>query len=279
MRFEKLYLKEYFPEVGKNDANAFVNCYLADCLAEEESGTDMLHPCMVICPGGGYGKVSHREAEPIAFKFLELGFSVFVIYYSIAPHHFPQQLLEVAGVMELIHQNAEEWEVDSSSISIMGFSAGGHLAAQYSNRYNCPEIREVFPKSKSVQRSILCYPVITSDERYKHRGTMFNFVGGYDPADGYEKGCGCELLVTENTPPTFMWHTAEDANVPVENSLIYAKALSAHKVPYELHIYPHGHHGLGAAEARTCKNWNDQLEYCHQWIDACKKWLKHTNII
>ena len=279
MRIERLYLKDYFPELGENDANAYMNCYLPDTMAEKESGTNPIHPAMVICPGGGYGMVSNREAEPIALKFLEMGFSVFVVWYSVKPHFFPQQLLEVAGAMELIHRNADEWEVDSSNISIIGFSAGGHLACQYSNRYDCPEIKAVFPESRPVKSAVLCYPVITQNPTFTHRGTMFNFVGGHEPVDGYELGCGCEHLVSEKTPPTFLWHTAEDASVPVENSLIYASALSAHKIPFELHVYPFGHHGLGAAEARTCKNWNDKLEYCHQWIGQCKKWLKEIGII
>ena len=166
MRVEKLYLKDYFPELGKNDANAYMICYLPDSLAEKESGTERIHPAMVICPGGGYGMVSNREAEPIALKFLEMGFSVFVVWYSVKPHFFPQQLLEVAGAMELIHANAEDWEVDCSNISIIGFSAGGHLACQYSNRYDCPEVREVFPESKGVRSAVLCYPVITQNPEY-----------------------------------------------------------------------------------------------------------------
>ena len=274
MRVERLYLKEHFPELGKNDCNAYVDCYIVDEMKEMQLDYK-LHPCMVICPGGGYGMVSAREAEPIALNFLSEGYCVFIVHYSVHPHQFPQQLLEVAGAVELIHQNAEEWVCDKDNIAIMGFSAGGHLAAQYSNRYNCPEIREVFPESKPVQRSVLCYPVITWEKKYPHAGTMKNFVG-HEPVDGTEKGCSCELLVTENTPPAFIWHTTEDKTVPVENSLRYAHALSEHKVPFELHIYPFGWHGLATVDEHTCVGMNEKVEHCHQWIEDCKKWLKLT---
>ena len=273
MRVERYDLKETFPELGKEGCNAYVDCYLIDEMKEMQLEYRK-HPCLVICPGGGYEMVSAREAEPIALNFLSEGYCVFVVHYSVKPHGFPQPLLEVAGVMELIHQNAEEWVCDAEDVAIMGFSAGGHLAAQYSNHYDCPEIRAVFPESRPVQKTILGYPVITSDKEYRHEGTILNFVG-HEPKDGTEKGCSCELLVTEKTPPAFLWHTAEDTCVPVENSLLYAKALSAHKVPFELHIYPYGCHGLATVDKHTCVRLDEKVTRCHQWIEDCKKWLKY----
>ena len=272
MKIERFYLKEYFPELGKNNCNAYVDCYIPD----ELKGTVLeqsIYPSLVICPGGGYGMVSEREAEPVALQFLAEGYRVFVIYYSVAPNKFPQQLLEVAGAMEILHKNADEWNCDVNNVAIMGFSAGGHLAAQYSNRFDCPEIHKVFPDSRPVHKTILAYPVITAEKPYAHEGTMYNFVG-HEPESMEEKGCSCELLVTENTPPTFMWHTAEDATVPVENSLIYAKALSAKKVPFELHIYPYGRHGLSTVDKLTCAQLDEKAIHAHQWMKDCKRWLK-----
>ena len=218
--------------------------------------------------------VSQREAEPIALKFLEAGYNVFVVTYSTAPHRFPQQLLEVAAAMELIHQNADQWHCDVEKVAIVGFSAGGHLAAHYSNAYDCPEVRKVFPDSKPVQASILSYPVITSDRAYAHQGSFNNLVGEYPAED--DTRFSCDKLVSEKTPPTFLWHTAEDSCVPVENSLLYAMALRKYKIPFELHVYPFGWHGLSTVDGMT----NDEavldvrVKRAYEWLENAKRWLK-----
>ena len=232
------------------------------------------YPCMVVCPGGGYNMTSEREADVIGTQFLAEHYRVFVVRYSVAPNSFPQQIREVAGVMELIYKYADEWNADTSKIAIVGFSAGGHLVAQYTNRYDCPEIREIFPESKPVQASILSYAVLTADPQYTHGETVFNYVGGHTPISMEEKGCSCELLISEKTPPTFLWHTAEDAVVPVENSLLYAKALRAHKVPFELHIYPYGPHGLATADELTYLQIEERNRRAHKWLEDVKSWLR-----
>lgn len=115
------------------------------------------------------------------------------------------QFREVAAAMELIYQNAEAWHCDTARIAIMGFSAGGHLTAHYSNAYDCPEVRALFPDSKPVQASILCYPVITADPLWAHLGS-FNALTGKEErtAEEIEK-LSCNKLVTRSTPPTFLW--------------------------------------------------------------------------
>ena len=272
MKTERYYLREIFPVLGNNGCNAYVDCYLPDKMHGIQLDTEQ-YPCLVICPGGAYMLVSERESEAMALKFISEGYRIFVLHYSVAPHRFPQQLLEVAGVVELIHQNVKVWCCDPDDIAIMGFSAGGHLACQYSNRYDCPEIREVLPNSKPVQKAILSYSVLTAKEPFVHRGSMENLLG-HEPISPDEKGCSCELLVTEHTPPTFLWHTAEDRDVPVENSLLYAGALAAAKVPFELHVYPYGGHGLCTVDELTCVGLSERERYAHRWIGDCKKWLK-----
>jgi acetyl esterase/lipase len=275
MKVERIYLKEYFPELGANGCNAYVDCYIPSPIYEMgEEMANKKYPCMVVCPGGGYGMTSEREADVIGTQFLAEQYRVFVVRYSVAPHSFPQQIREVAGAMELIYKYADEWNADTSKIAIVGFSAGGHLVAQYTNRYDCPEIREIFPESKPVQASILSYAVLTADPQYTHGGTVFNYVGGHTPISMEEKGCSCELLVTEKTPPTFLWHTAEDAAVPVENSLFYAKALRDHKLPFELHIYPYGPHGLATADELTYVQIEERNRRPHKWLEDVKSWLK-----
>lgn len=270
MTNERFYLKEYFPELGANGANAYIDTYVPETIYKKKK-----YPCMVVIPGGGYHATSDREAEVIGIPFMAEGYRIVVVRYSVAPHRFPQHLREVAGAMELIYQHAEEWNIDTTKISIIGFSAGGHLAAQYSNRYNCPEVREIFPDSKPVQAAILCYAVLSADERYRHAGTIKNYVGHSDPVEPTECLVSCELTVTEDTPPTYLWHTAEDGAVPVECSLIYAQALRAHKVPFELHIYPYGQHGLALANETVYEETlPPEKAYVQKWVDEVKGWLK-----
>ena len=132
--------------------------YILDC--ELSLGQSQDRPAVVVCPGGGYRRVSQREGEPIALHFLPHGYNVFVLWYSVSPNRFPTQLREVAAAMELLHENAEAWHCDTDKIAIMGFSAGGHLAAHYSNAYHWPEVREMFPRSKPGSATLLCYPVM-----------------------------------------------------------------------------------------------------------------------
>lgn len=265
-------LKNYFDFLGDDGKNPTLTLYLPYNMVEMNR-QNQKRPCMLICPGGGYGMCSERESEPIALNLLSDGFNVFVLNYSVAPHRFPSQIREVAASVEMIYSNAEEWNCDTSKIAIMGFSAGGHLAAHYSTMFDCKEVREVFPESKCVNASVLCYPVISADFSKTHQGSFFNLLG-HKPDKDEEKYFSCERNVKETTPPAFIWHTAEDGCVPVANSLIYAKALTDNKVPVELHIYPFGGHGLSTCDEQTCDNMNEIIAYNNVWIDSMKNWLK-----
>lgn len=265
-------LKNYFDFLGDDGKNPTLTLYLPYNMVEMNR-QNQKRPCMLICPGGGYGMCSERESEPIALNLLSDGFNVFVLNYSVDPHRFPSQIREVAASVEMIYSNAEEWNCDTSKIAIMGFSAGGHLAAHYSTMFDCKEVREVFPESKCVNASVLCYPVISADFSKTHQGSFFNLLG-HKPDKDEEKYFSCERNVKDTTPPAFIWHTAEDGCVPVANSLIYAKALTDNKVPVELHIYPFGGHGLSTCDEQTCDNMNEIIAYNNVWIDSMKNWLK-----
>ncbi len=266
-------LKDRFPFLGENGKNPNVTVYLPDPLTEMGRG-DWKRPCMVICPGGGYGMCSQREAEPIALHFLPEGYNVFVINYSVAPHRFPTQLREVAAVMELIYENADAWHCDIHRIAIMGFSAGGHLAAHYSTCYDIPKVREMFPESKPVQASVLCYPVITADPKVAHLGSFQNLLGAEVLTSEQEEKFSCDRRVSEKTPPAFLWHTSEDNVVPVANTLRYAEALSRYQIPFAVRIYPFGWHGLATADDVTNDNLPAKIAPAKQWLTDAKAWLQ-----
>lgn len=272
MKHEVLHLKDFYHELGEDSCDATLKTYLPDNLVEI-GRDDEKHPCLLICPGGGYAFCSKREQEPIAFYFLPDGFNVFILEYSVAPHRYPTQLREVAAAMELIYKYADTWHCDTNRVAIMGFSAGGHLAAHYSNAYSCPEIRAIFPDSKPVQASILCYPVITADPTWAHLGSFDALLGKKDRTSEDILKFSCNKLVTDSTPPAFLWHTSEDSCVPVMNSLLYAQALAVHKIPFELHVYPHGGHGLATSDARTLREVLPEHRYDHVWLECVRKWL------
>lgn len=268
-------LKERFPFLGEEGRDPSVALYLLDPMTEMKRD-NWKRPCLVICPGGGYGMVSQREGEPIAVHFLPDGYNVFVICYSVAPHRFPTQLREVAAVLELIYENADAWHCDTDRIAIMGFSAGGHLAAHYSNCYDIPEVREVFPRSKPVQASILCYPVITADPADAHLGSFRNLLGVETLTPEQVEKFSCDKRVTEHTPPTFLWHTAQDNAVPVANTLRYAQALNQYGIPASVHIYPAGWHGMATVDEQTLDHMPPEILPAQQWLSEARRWLRHT---
>lgn len=273
MTYEKILLKDKFPILGENGKNPTLEIFLPYNMTEMNR-QNKKRPCMVVCPGGGYGMCSQRESEPIALRYVAKGFNVFLLTYSVAPNRFPSQLCEVAAVMELIYENFDNWNCDTDRISIIGFSAGGHLAAHYSTMYDCKEVRENFPDSKPVNASVLCYPVITPKPEIAHLGSFQNLLGHIPENDFENEYFSCDLQVKETTPPAFIWHTAEDNCVPVENSLVYSAALSKYKIPFELHIYPFGNHGLSTCDKETIDNVTKDISYCSGWIDDSVKWLK-----
>lgn len=273
MRTETIHLKDHFPFLGENGCDPTLDLFLPYNMTEM-GRQDQKRPCILICPGGGYAGVSQREGEPIGLHFLPEGYNVFVLTYSVAPNRFPTQLREVAAAMELIHHNADLWNCDPNRIAILGFSAGGHLAAHYSTGFDCAEVREAFPESKAVNASILCYPVITADPAYAHMGSFINLTG-HDPITAEDMdNFSCEKRVTDHTPPAFLWHTAADGGVPVMNSLLYAGALAKHNIPCELHVYPFGNHGLATVDEHTNNGLDEKTAHAAAWLPAVKKWLK-----
>lgn len=274
MRCFRIHLKDYFSFLGENGCDAVLEAYLPYNMTEMNR-EHQRRPSVLICPGGGYAMCSQREAEPIALQYVKEGYNAFVLWYSVAPHRFPQALREVAASVELIHQNAEEWNSNEQKIAIMGFSAGGHLAALYSNAYDWPEVREVFPDSKPVHASILCYPVISAVPGIAHSGSFENLLGQFPLNPAQAERFSCDRLVSGKTPPAFLWHTSEDNAVPVKNSLLYTGALAEHGVPFELHVFPYGYHGMSTCTRETLNGEITQgMAYAQAWMDESCRWLK-----
>lgn len=272
MRCFTVSLKEHFAFL--NGSEAVLEAYLPYNMTEM-CREHQRRPCVLICPGGGYAMCSQREAEPVALQYLKEGYNAFVLWYTVAPKHFPHALREVAASVELIHRNAEAWNCDESLVAILGFSAGGHLAALYSNAYDWPEVREVLPESKPVQASVLCYPVISADPAVAHMGS-FECLLGHLPLTAEEtERFSCDRLVRDTTPPAFLWHTSEDNCVPVQNSLRYATALADHHVPFELHIFPYGYHGMSICTRETLDGEiTPGMRHAQRWVEESCRWLK-----
>lgn len=272
MRCFTVSLKEHFAFL--NGSEAVLEAYLPYNMTEM-CREHQRRPCVLICPGGGYAMCSQREAEPVALQYLKEGYNAFVLWYTVAPKHFPHALREVAASVELIHRNAEAWNCDESLVAILGFSAGGHLAALYSNAYDWPEVREVLPESKPVQASVLCYPVISADPAVAHMGS-FECLLGHLPLTAEEtERFSCDRLVRDTTPPAFLWHTSEDNCVPVQNSLRYATALADHHVPFELHIFPYGYHGMSLCTRETLDGEiTPGMQHAQCWVEESCRWLK-----
>ena len=273
MYCEALHLKDRFPFLGENACDPTLEVYIPENITELNRAEER-RPSVLLLPGGGYRFVSRREAEPVAMHLLTLGFNVFILTYSVAPNAFPTQLREVAAAMELICEKSREWYCDPEKIAIMGFSAGAHLAAHYTNRYDCPEVRAVFPESKPVAASVLAYPVITADPAYSHRGSFEKLNGGtYPETEEQIAFYSCDKMVSERTPATFLWHCTGDKVVPVQNSILYAMALAENKVPFRMEIFPMGKHGMSTCDYVTSDQLLPEAETVRQWLAAVKQWL------
>lgn len=233
-------------------------------------------PMMIICPGGGYNHLSDRESEPLAVRFLAMGFHVAVLRYSVTPAVFPTALVELAHSMKLVHDYAEEWNVDEEKIFVLGCSAGGHLAASLGVYWHEDWLAELSGVKKEWLRpagQVLCYPVITSGE-FAHRGSFDMLMKGQESEELLEK-LSLEKHVTAQTPQTFIWHTASDASVPVENSLMFVSELHKCGVEVEFHMYPVGKHGLSTADELSQNSNGTGLQpECTSWLPLVQTWLK-----
>ncbi len=227
-------------------------------------------PAILICPGGGYAELSEREAEPVAKAYFAAGYNTFILRYAVgekAKNFYP--LRQLASAMLHIRKYAKEWNTDGSKIAVSGFSAGGHLACSLGTLFNEQPFLKALNREGNIRPDamVLSYPVITSDE-FAHEFSIATVSGAEVNTEQYI-WFGLDRHVDDQTPPTFLWHTAADDVVPVENSLKMAAALSTRKIPYELHILPEGPHGMSVCNREV----NTPCAYNGRWVDWSIQWL------
>ncbi len=205
------------------------------------------------------------------------GRHVAVLRYSCKPAVFPTALLELAKAMQLVHQYADEWRVQEDKIFVLGGSAGGHLAASLGCFWHTDWLSGKSGVSNEWLKPagmILCYPVISGRE-FGHLGSFANLMRGQE-SDELRELLSLEKQVTEHTPEAFIWATAEDEGVPVENSFLFASALHRAGIPIELHVYPHGIHGLSTADKFSqFADGRGIQEECTSWVNLAAKWLEN----
>lgn len=259
----------------EGDYSPALHTYILD--NSPEINPNRKRPAVIICPGGGYTRTSDREAEPVAIQMNSMGFHSFILRYSCSPSTFPQPQLELAKAIVIVREHSEEWNIDENKIIVLGFSAGGHLAASLGVFWNREFIYgplSVVPEKIKPSGLILCYPVITSGE-YAHKGSFKALLG--DKYEELSEFVSIENQIGEQTPPTFIWHTFEDSSVPLENTLLYANAMRKHHIPFELHVYPRGRHGLSLAneETQSSNSISTVVPECQNWIQMAGTWIKN----
>lgn len=246
-----------------------MTCYLLD--KDEPVHADRKRPLVIVCPGGAYFFRAFREGEPIVMRMLGAGFHAAMLHYDVKPARWPVAALQLAAAVREVRAHAEAWGV--SQVYIMGFSAGGHLCATVGTIWDDPVFHEELgePCDWRPDGQILCYPVITMG-RATHGGSRENLLG--ERKEELIDALSMEKRVTEKTVRTFLWHTAEDAAVPVENSIEYALALRKAGVPFEMHVFEKGGHGLSTCDAEVAANPADIMPDNALWLQNAVNFIR-----
>lgn len=242
-----------------------------DCFLIEPG---IAHGSVLICPGGGYEYCSTREADPVAHAYNRAGFHAFILWYNCEnPPLEWKPLQQLADAMVQIRKHAEDWQLDPDKIAVCGFSAGAHLAGMLGALWHNPA-RVAQGADAKPNALILSYPVVTAGEG-AHRDSFVQLAGQSREA---QQAFSLESMVTPDMPPVFLWHTMDDDTVPVRNTIMLSQALLKAHVPQEVHLFPHGAHGLSLATADTSDIQNGRIpdEHVAQWFHLSTQWLIHV---
>ena len=229
---------------------------------------------IIIFPGGGYSHLSmNKEGKKIAKWLNSLGITAFVLKYRMPSDEIMKDksigpLQDAQEAVRMVRRNAKKWNLDTNKIGVIGFSAGGHLAATLSTRYEEKTYESTDNTSSKPNFALLVYPVISMNTAITNKGSKEKLLG-LNPSQELTDKFSSELHVNSTTPPTFIVHASDDKSVPVENSINYYLALKNMKIQAEMHIYEKGGHGFGLGIIDTSKNWTND----------CENWLKSNNYI
>ena len=270
-------LKEEIQVAGSQEY-ARLTTYLLDVT---QKFSVLARPLILVCPGGGYNHTSEREGEIVALQFNAMGYHAAVLDYSCAPAVFPTALLELTKAVAYLRANAQQWQIDPNRIAVLGFSAGGHLAASLGVFWNTEWFAKILreapihltPEMIRPNALILAYPVITSGE-FAHRGSFDDLLGEERSKDEFwlEK-MSLEKQDLSDVPPVFIWHTSFDQSVPLENSLLLFTELVKARKPVEYHVFPGDVHGISLADWRTWSAERAMDTPAVQWIGLVHTWL------
>lgn len=239
---------------------------------------------VIVVPGGGYHFLSDRPIEMVALSYLGEGFNTFILRYGIKDQAaFPDPLIEISLAIKHVRDNCDRYFIDPDRIFIVGFSAGGHLAAAIGSLWSDSEIYEATGMKYGENRptgTVLCYPVISGDPEIRHKNS-FRFLTGADAAGLTEPDIelchkySIDEHISSLTVPAFIWSTVTDQIVPVENSLRMAAALQKNKIPYELHIFPTGPHSLFLANEITYGGTESYINKAAEaWFKLSVRWIR-----
>ena len=272
-------LKEEIQVAGSQEY-ARLTTYLLDVT---QKFSVLARPLILVCPGGGYNHTSEREGEIVALQFNAMGYHAAVLDYSCAPAVFPTALLELTKAVAYLRANAQQWQIDPDRIAVLGFSAGGHLAASLGVFWNTEWFAKILreapihltPEMIRPNALILAYPVITSGE-FAHRGSFDDLLGEERSKDEFwlEK-MSLEKQDLSDVPPVFIWHTSFDQSVPLENSLLLFTELVKARKPVEYHVFPGDVHGISLADWRTWSAERAMDTPAVQWIGLVHTWLNN----
>jgi len=229
---------------------------------------------IIVCPGGGYQHLAmDKEGEQIAAWLNSLGISAFVLKYRLGPrYHHPIELGDAQRAIRTVRYRAADFHIDPERIGIMGFSAGGHLASTAGTHYDSGKADaadSIDRVSSKPDFLVLCYPVISFRDPYAHTGSRTMLLGE-SPDPALVESLSNETQVNAQTPPTFLFHTANDRTVPVENSILFFQALHKAGVPAEMHIYENGPHGVGLASTDAALS---------SWPARLADWLRGRGLL
>lgn len=272
MTTKRVDLYEYFGIARPEGCSGYLDVYTHDI--NDEFTKNRIRPAMLVLPGGGYGYCSAREKEPIVFSYLANGFNCYCLDYSVKENaKYPTPVLEAVMAVLYVRQTANELATDPSKVCGVGFSAGGHLLGMLVTAYQNKEIKAVLGdevKNARLDGAIFSYPVILTDNT--HKGSIQNITGGDNvliPVVDIAKN------VNGESTPAFIWTTVNDGAVPSESSLELACAYKRAGVPFELHMFENGVHGLSTATAEV----NTPNPTIAVWISLSLTWLKNRGFV